>query len=47
MNNPQKRGSGFSSDTNEVSMINKNGEEKEFEMMPKNEVAKNIFDQII
>jgi phosphopantothenoylcysteine decarboxylase/phosphopantothenate--cysteine ligase len=47
LNSLQDKGAGFRSDTNKVTLINKKGKVKEFELKSKKEVATDIFIEIL
>jgi phosphopantothenoylcysteine decarboxylase/phosphopantothenate--cysteine ligase len=47
LNSLKDEGAGFKTNTNKISLFKKNGEEKNFEMKPKDLVAKDIVDSII
>lgn len=47
LNSLNDKGAGFGHDTNKISIINKAGQEKEFGLKPKQEVAKDIVTAII
>ena len=47
MNSLNDKGAGFGTDTNRITIFEKNGKEFEFGLMSKKEVAKNIVDTII
>ena len=46
-NDVTKEGSGFGTDTNEVTIINKNGEAEHLPLMPKRDVADEILDRVV
>ncbi|MBN1480513.1 bifunctional phosphopantothenoylcysteine decarboxylase/phosphopantothenate--cysteine ligase CoaBC [candidate division KSB1 bacterium] len=47
LNNPLEHGAGFDVDTNKVTILNKNGQQKELPLMSKDKVAQAIIDEII
>ena len=47
LNSLQDKGAGFKSDTNKITLINKDDQIQSFELKPKNEVARDIFNEII
>jgi len=47
LNSLQNQGAGFGVDTNKITIFDKNGEESNFELKPKTEVAKDIVNEII
>lgn len=47
LNSLQEEGSGFGTDTNRVTMIDRSGDLKEFELKPKSQVAEDLVDRII
>jgi phosphopantothenoylcysteine decarboxylase/phosphopantothenate--cysteine ligase len=47
LNSLQDQGAGFGHDTNRVSILDKNNKIERFELKPKSEVAKDIFDRIL
>ena len=47
LNSLNDRGAGFGTDTNKITIFNKNGKDISFDLMEKKDVAKNIVDTII
>jgi phosphopantothenoylcysteine decarboxylase/phosphopantothenate--cysteine ligase len=47
MNSLNDKGAGFGTDTNKITIFDKSGREFNYELMSKNEAAKNIVDTII
>jgi len=47
LNSLQDKGAGFKSDTNKITLIDKNDRIQSFDLKPKNEVAEDIFNDII
>lgn len=47
LNNPMKEGSGFNTDTNQVTLIDADGNIKEFGLLSKFQVANNIFNYLL
>ncbi len=47
LNSLNDKGAGFQHDTNKISIINKSGERKKYELKSKKEVAKDIVDELI
>jgi phosphopantothenoylcysteine decarboxylase/phosphopantothenate--cysteine ligase len=47
MNSLRDEGSGFSHDTNKITIFEKSGEEITYERKPKQQVAKDIVDRIV
>jgi phosphopantothenoylcysteine decarboxylase/phosphopantothenate--cysteine ligase len=47
LNSLNDKGAGFQHDTNKITIINKNGELKKYDLKPKVEVAKDIVEELI
>ena len=47
LNSLNDKGAGFQHDTNKITIINKNGESKKFDLKPKVDVAKDIVNELI
>lgn len=47
LNSLKDKGAGFGHDTNKITIINKIGDKKVFPLKPKNEVAKDIIDELL
>lgn len=47
LNSLRDKGAGFKSDTNKITLIDKDDQIQSFELKPKNEVARDIFNEII